>query len=86
MKYIFHTLFLFISISISAQEKYPFTVTLEPVIPEDFTGLQSYAWAKSGDMVLLVGGRTDGLHPRQPFAAFTKSYNNTELIVLELKI
>ncbi|MGZ5221987.1 MAG: hypothetical protein ACXWC7_18015, partial [Chitinophagaceae bacterium] len=34
---------------------------------------------------MLVGGRTDGLHKRQPFAAFNKQYNNTELIVLDLK-
>ncbi len=85
MKYIFHILFLSISISLSAQEKFPFKITLEPVIPEGFTGLQSYAWAKSGDKILLVGGRTDGLHKRQPFAAFNKTFNNTELIVLDLK-
>lgn len=85
MKYILHILLLLLTISISAQEKYPFKITLEPVIPEGFTGLQSYAWAKNGDMILLVGGRTDGLHRRQPFAAFTKTYNNTELIVWDMK-
>lgn len=85
MKYIFHLLLLLTSASISAQDKYPFKITVEPVIPEGFTGLQSFAWAKKGDFVLLVGGRTDGLHRRQPFAAFTKTYNNTDLIVLDLK-
>lgn len=85
MKYIFHILILLSTISISAQEKYPFKLELEPVIPNGFKGLQSFAWAKSGDMILLVGGRTDGLHRRQPFAAFSKIYNNTELIVLDLK-
>lgn len=85
MKYIFQILLLLITTSIAAQDKYPFDITLEPVITNDFTGLQSYAWAKSDDLLLLVGGRTDGLHRRQPFAAFTKTYNNTELIVLDLK-
>jgi hypothetical protein len=64
----------------------PFSITLEPIIPGEFTGIQSYAWAKEGDYVLLIGGRTDGLHRRQPFAAFGKKYNNTELIVVDLKI
>lgn len=77
-------LILFTSI-VFAQNNYPFTITLEPVIPEGFKGLQSYSWAKYGDKVLLAGGRTDGLHRRQPFAAFTKQYNNTELIVVDLK-
>ena len=76
---------LVITVTINAQSSYPFQVTLEPVIPEGFTGLQSYAWAKDGDKVLLAGGRTDGLHRRQPFASFNKKYNNTELIVLDLK-
>ena len=76
---------LVITVTINAQSSYPFQVTLEPVIPEGFAGLQSYAWAKDGDKVLLAGGRTDGLHRRQPFASFNKKYNNTELIVLDLK-
>lgn len=71
--------------AVYAQNNYPFAITLEPVIPEGFSGLQSYAWAKDGDKLLLIGGRTDGLHKRQPFAAFNKQYNNTELIVLDLK-
>lgn len=85
MKYIFNILLFFITFSTSAQEKIPFTVKLEPVIPKGFSGLQSFAWAKADNMVLLVGGRTDGLHRRQPFAAFTKTFSNTDLFVLDLK-
>lgn len=76
---------LVLTININAQSFYPFKIKLEPVIPEGFKGLQSYAWAKHEDKVLLIGGRTDGLHRRQPFASFNKKYNNTELIVLDLK-
>lgn len=78
-------LMLLLTISSAAQNSNPFQITLEPMIPKGFTGLQSYAWAKDGDKVLLAGGRTDGLHRRQPFAAFNKQYNNTELIVVDLK-
>ncbi len=80
----FTLLLLLFSLFVSAQENVPFRFTLEPVIPEGFTGLQSYSWARSGNKVLLVGGRTDGLHRRQPFAAFAKKYNNASLIVIDL--
>lgn len=69
----------------NTQENFPYKISLEPMIPEGFSGLQSYAWAKSGNKILLVGGRTDGLHRRQPFASFNKKYNNTDLIVLDVK-
>lgn len=75
---------VFITLFAFAQEQPPFRVRMEPVIPAGFTGLQSYAWARHGNQVLLVGGRTDGLHRRQPFAAFAKRYNNTSLIVIDL--
>lgn len=73
------------AVNINAQSFYPFKIKLEPIIPEGFKGLQSYAWAKNGNKVLLIGGRTDGLHRRQPFASFNKKYNNTEFIVLDLQ-
>jgi hypothetical protein len=86
MKHFTFTLSLLIlTLFSTAQNSYPFQITLEPMIPKGFTGLHSYAWAQDSDKVLLVGGRTDGLHRRQPFAAFNKQYNNTELIVLDLK-
>lgn len=68
----------------AAQNSFPFTIQLEPVIIPEFEGLQSYAWAKDGDKILLAGGRTDGLHRRQPFAAFSKNFAATELIVLDV--
>lgn len=68
---------------VHAQEKFPLSITLEPMLVPGFSGLQSYAWARAGNRILLIGGRTDGLHKKQPFAAFHKNGNNTELIVLE---
>lgn len=79
------TIALATSFASNSQSSYPFKIALEPVLPAGITGIQSYAWAKHGDKVLLIGGRTDGLHRRQPFASFNKKYNNTELIVLDLK-
>lgn len=76
---------LLLSLSVSSQNNFPYKISLLPMIPEGFSGLQSYAWAKSGNKILLVGGRTDGLHRRQPFASFNKKYNNTDFIVLDVK-
>lgn len=85
MKNFIITITLLLSLSVSSQTNFPYKISLEPMIPEGFSGLQSYAWAKSGNKILLVGGRTDGLHRRQPFASFNKKYNNTDLIVLDVK-
>ncbi len=86
MKYFFVSVFaVLLSLKGNAQSEFPCNISLEPMIPEGFTGLQSYAWAKSGNKILLIGGRTDGLHRRQPFASFNKKYNNTDLIVLDIK-
>ncbi|MFM2139504.1 MAG: hypothetical protein RJA57_1811, partial [Bacteroidota bacterium] len=77
-------LFLLFAGMVPAQEPFPFRIILEPVIPTGFKGLHSYAWAREGQEVLLIGGRTDGLHRRQPFAAFQPRYNNTELVWIDL--
>lgn len=76
---------VFFSAGITAQTDQPFSVTLEPIIINDMGGLQSYAWARSGDKIILIGGRTDGLHKRQPFASFRPQYNNTDLIVIDIE-
>lgn len=73
------------SIPAFSQQSFPFTVTAEPAFAEGFNGLQSYAWARNGNLVLLIGGRKDGLHKRQPFASFSKKENNTDIIVIDLE-
>jgi hypothetical protein len=83
MKYLFLFFMVLIALASNSQTA-PFEISVQPVDIPGFTGLQSYAFAKSGDLVLFIGGRTDGLHKRQPFAAFNKQYNNTEAIVLDL--
>jgi len=46
-------------------------------------GIQSFAWAQHQGQWLLIGGRTDGLHRRQPFAAFLAADNNTMAHVVD---
>ncbi len=61
----------------------PFGVYVEPMAIPGLPGLQSYAYGTHHGKWLIVGGRTDGLHQRQPFAAFAASENNNNLLVVD---
>lgn len=60
-----------------------FAIDLEPVEVEGLGGLQSYAFGQYDGKWLIVGGRLDGLHRRQPFAAFDLAGNNTTIWVID---
>ena len=73
----------FIQIHILFAQTAPFQVVL---VPQDFPelgGLQSYAYGQANGLILLVGGRLDGLHKRQPFASFDVAGNNNQFIVFD---
>ena len=60
-------------------------ITGVSIIPTDIKGipaLQSFAIGVHEGEWLLIGGRTDGLHQRQPFAAFASEDNNTAISVI----
>ncbi|MCB0515982.1 MAG: hypothetical protein R2798_12935 [Chitinophagales bacterium] len=70
-----------LSISLWAQPN--FSLQINPLDFNGLGGLQSFAWGKAEGKWLLIGGRTDGLHRRQPFASFDPAGNNTQLIVFD---
>ena len=57
-------------------------IVLQELAIPGMPGVQSFAWAQHEGEWLLVGGRTDGLHRRQPFAAFLAADNNTMAYVV----
>ena len=59
-----------------------YEVDISPISIEGLGGLQSYAVGTYDGEWLLIGGRLDGLHQRQPFAAFSADGKNQELIVV----
>jgi hypothetical protein len=61
----------------------PFQITIEPVSIPDLIGVQAFAWGQHNGKWLIVGGRLDGLHRRQPFASFDLQGNNNQLIVID---
>ena len=63
---------------------FPFEILLKADSISGFSGLHSFAWGQHNGKVLLVGGRQDGIHARQPFNAFPASQNNQQLQVLDL--
>jgi len=61
----------------------PFQISLQTFSINSLGGIQSYAWGQHNGKWLIVGGRLDGLHRRQPFAAFDLAGHNTQLIVVD---
>lgn len=61
----------------------PFQVAIEPLNINGLGGLQAFAWGQHNGKWLIIGGRLDGLHRRQPFAAFDIAGHNNQLIVVD---
>ncbi|WP_341902982.1 T9SS type A sorting domain-containing protein [Fluviicola taffensis] len=74
--------FILLNIAVTAQTS-PFNIYIEPINIAGIGGLQSYAFGQHNGKWLIVGGRLDGLHRRQPFAAFDIAGNNNQLIVID---
>jgi hypothetical protein len=73
---------LFKVITITGQIN-PFDIVLEAVDMPEMGGLQSYAYGQYDNKWLIIGGRLDGLHRRQPFASFDIAGHNNQLIVVD---
>lgn len=78
----FSILFVSLGWYLSAQTA-PFNVYLEPLAIDKLGGLQSFAFGQHDGKWLILGGRLDGLHRRQPFATFDLAGHNNQLIVVD---
>lgn len=76
-------LLMFLQSSI-AQSNFEYDVVLTPVSVSGLPGLHSYAFAQHNGKWLIIGGRKDGLHARQPFNAFPGAQNNTDMYVVDI--
>ena len=61
----------------------PFSISIEPLNISELGGLQAYAFGQDNGKWLILGGRLDGLHRRQPFAAFDVAGNNNQIMVID---
>lgn len=65
-----------------AQISNNYSILVKPHKNIGFNGLQSYASGQYDGKIILIGGRKEGLHQRQPFAAFDPQFNNTEIVII----
>lgn len=74
--------FLCMALHLHSQHVGDRNVVLEEVTIPNMPGVHSFAWGQDNGEWLMIGGRTDGLHQRQPFAAFLATANNTRAHVV----
>ena len=67
----------------SAQTSFPYELELDTIVIPELGGLQSYAVGQSNGKWLVIGGRLDGLHRRQPWATFDLDGHNNQLWVVD---
>jgi len=75
-------LFSIVVFTVKAQNT-PFDIQIAPIQVAGVGGLQAFAFGQHEGKWLIVGGRLDGLHRRQPFASFDIAGHNTQLIVVD---
>ena len=68
---------------IAFTQPFNYEVHLEPVSIDNLDGTHSYAFGQHNGKWLIIGGRKDGIHARQPFNAFPATFNNTEIMVAD---
>lgn len=73
---------MFISLFIGAQGL-NFDFLLKPIEVNGLGGIQSYAIGIHQGKWVILGGRLDGLHRRQPFAAFDIAGHNNQIIIFD---
>lgn len=76
-------LVFFLSGMLCGQTEFPYQVSLEAYEIPDMEGIHSYAYGQWKGKWVFIGGRLDGLHPRQPFRSFAASANNTRIRVVD---
>jgi hypothetical protein len=72
-----------LSAMLSHSQTSPFSIHIESLTVQGLGGLQAYAAGQHNGKWLIIGGRLDGLHRRQPWAAFDVAGNNNQLIVVD---
>ncbi|HOY03925.1 MAG TPA: T9SS C-terminal target domain-containing protein [Saprospiraceae bacterium] len=80
--FFFILLFAVFGLQLHAQNA-PFNIYLEPLDIPNLGGLQAYAFGQHNGKWLVLGGRLDGLHRRQPFATFDIAGHNNQILVID---
>lgn len=85
-KLVFYILILILSTtSLFAQSTFDYELELIPISVPNLPGFHSFAFAQDNGKWLVIGGRLDGLHARQPFNAFPQGQNNQAIYVIDIQ-
>lgn len=68
----------------NGQSNFNYNVELTAITTQGIPGLHSFVFAQSNGKWLIIGGRKDGIHARQPFNAFQQAQNNDSIYVLDI--
>jgi hypothetical protein len=68
----------------TSQDSFNYEVKLNPVQVEGLPGLHSYVFGQHDGKWIIIGGRKDGIHARQPFNAFPENFNNSTIYVVDV--
>ena len=68
---------------ISQTIPFNYEVKIIPKTIQNFPGVHSFAHGQSNGKWVIIGGRRDGLHARQPNSSFPASDNNTDIFVID---
>lgn len=85
-KLFFFALITVVTFGFSQTIPFNFSVKIKPVTISNLPGLHSFAVAQSNGKWLIIGGRKDGLHARQPFNAFPAASSNTDIYVVDVNL
>ncbi len=74
---------LLATIVATAQADFSYEVEIKPYEIPELGGVHSFAQGQWDGQWVIIGGRLDGLHARQPFRAFPQSDNNTQIKIVD---
>ncbi len=81
---LFIGLLLHTGVQAQVNTTFDYSIQLTPVNVPGLRGLHSYAFGQANGKWLVIGGRKDGLHARQPFNAFPLAQNNDSIYVIDV--
>jgi len=85
MKNLFAALLFTLGSALLFAQTIPFDYEVK-VVPKsisNFPGVHSFAYGQANGKWVIIGGRRDGLHARQPNSAFPATSNNKDIFVID---
>ena len=64
-------------------QPFPYRLSMDSIVIAEIGGIQSFSFGQANGKWLIIGGRLDGLHRRQPWASFDIAGNNNQLVVID---